>query len=142
MVISAPTGTAAFLFTDVEGSTPLWGLGRAAMATAVAWHDEIVRDAIDSCGGYVFATGGDGFAAAFHRADDAVDAAVALQRALGEKDWPTAGPIRVRCGVHVGDAQERDGDYFGPTVNRAARVSDAGHGGQIVVSSVTAALLE
>src|SRR5262249_13843446 len=94
---------------------------------AVAAHD-----------GYVFATGGDGFAVAFPRADDAVRAAVDAQAALLAEAWPPAAELRVRMGIHTGDAAQRDGDYFGPAVNRAARVMAVAHGGQLVGSATTA----
>ena len=94
-----------------------------------------------ACGGFVFATGGDGLAVAFDRAGDAVDAAVSAQRSLRAWSWPEPVVVRVRMGVHTGEAVEREGDYFGPTVNRAARLMAAGHGGQILLSGVTAQLV-
>ena len=135
-----PTGTVTFLFTDVEGSTRSWQDHQEAMASALARHDEIVREAIESNGGFVFSTAGDAFAAAFDRAADAVTAAVEAQRALAGEDWPPPVTVPVRMGLHTGEAEERGGDYFGLAVNRAARVMDAGHGGQVLLSSVTAAL--
>ncbi len=111
------------------------------MCAAVARHDELVRAAIDAHGGYVFATGGDGFSAAFQRAGYAVAAAVEAQAALAGEAWPAATPIRVRMGLHSGEVEERGGDFFGPEVNRAARLMGVAHGGQIVCSSVTAELL-
>jgi predicted ATPase/class 3 adenylate cyclase len=137
--VGAPSGTVTFLFTDVEGSTRLWERDPAAMRAALERHDKVVRDAIEAYGGAVFATGGDGFAAAFTRAGDAVAAAVDSQASLRRLDTPA--PIRVRMGVHTGEAVERDGDYFGPAVNRAARLMAAGHGGQVLCSGVTAALV-
>jgi class 3 adenylate cyclase len=110
------------------------------MQAALARHDGIVRRAVGSYGGLVFASGGDGFAVAFDRARDAPGAAVQAQRDLGADLWP--GPvIRVRMGRHTGEAAERDGDYFGPTVNRAARLMAVAHGGQVVCSEATAALV-
>jgi predicted ATPase len=97
---------------------------------------------IEAHGGYVFATGGDGFAAAFGRAADAVGAALAGQDALAAESWPVGVTIRVRMGVHTGEAMERDGDYFGPSLNRSARLMAAGHGGQVLCSLATAALVE
>ena len=133
-----PSGTVTFLFTDVEGSTRLWAADTEAMSASLLVHDAIVRDAIESNEGYVFATGGDSFAAAFTRASDAVSAAVAAQAALECADWP--GPaLKVRVGLHQGEAEERQGDYFGPVVNIAARVGAAGHGGQTVVTEAVRA---
>jgi predicted ATPase len=88
--------------------------------------------------GFVFSTGGDGFGAAFSRGGDALAAALAAQRALASEEWPEAIPLRVRMGLHTGEAEERDGDYFGPEVNRAARLMAVAHGGQIVCSQTTA----
>jgi predicted ATPase/class 3 adenylate cyclase len=130
-----PSGTVTFLFTDVEGSTRLWAADSDAMSASLLVHDGIVKEAIESAAGYVFATAGDSFAAAFARASDAVTAAQAAQSGLTDADWP--GPaLRVRIGMHLGEAEERGGDYFGPTVNIAARVEAAGHGGQVVLTEV------
>ncbi len=108
------------------------------MAASLALHDEIMRAGVDAHGGHVFSTAGDAFAVAFHSVDEAVRAAVEIQQGLLAAQWP--GPaVRVRMGVHTGDAEERDGDYFGPVLNRAARIMSAGHGGQILLSSVSAA---
>jgi predicted ATPase len=125
-----------FLFTDMEGSTRRWEEDPDAMRVAAARHDEIVRGAIEANGGYVFATGGDGFGAVFSRAADAVAAAEAAQAALAEVDG-----IAVRMGINTGEVHERDGDYFGPAVNRTARLMAAGHGGQVLISGVTAELV-
>jgi len=137
-----PGGTVTFLFTDIEGSTPLWDAHPVAMGAALARHDAIVRKAIDGADGHVFSTGGDGFGAVFARAGNAVSAAVAAQRALAAEPWPEAVNLRVRMGLHTGEVEERDGDYFGPPVNRAARLMGAAHGGQVVVSELTAGLLD
>ncbi len=137
-----PTGTVSFLFTDIEGSTPLWDSYPVAMGEALARHDEILRAAIDAQAGYVFSTGGDGLAAVFSRSDGAVAAAVAAQRAFGVEPWPEDVRLLVRMGVHTGEVHERDGDYFGPPVNRAARLMGAANGGQLVVSALTAELLD
>ena len=136
-----PSGTVAFLFSDIEGSTALWEADPAAMRDVLAGHDELVAAVVDAHGGVVFASMGDGIGAAFARAGDAVAAAVEIQRLLVQDTAPGGGRLRVRLGVHTGEAQERDGNYFGPTVNRAARLMAAAHGGQIVVSEVTAGLL-
>jgi predicted ATPase/class 3 adenylate cyclase len=127
-----------FLFTDIEGSTRLWEAAPDAMRTALACHETIVRGAIEDHGGYVFATGGDGFAAAFARPTDAIAAAEAAQEALGAEAWPDAVVLRVRMSLHTGVVEERDGNYFGPAVNRAARLMALAHGGQVVASAATA----
>ncbi len=130
---SIPTGTVALLFTDIEGSTKMWESHPAEMKSAVERHDAICRAAIETRSGYVFKTVGDAFCAAFAKASDAIAAAAAIRRELSAVEWgPT--PILVRAGVHAGAAEERDGDYFGQPVNRAARISAAGSGGQILVS--------
>ena len=129
-----PTGTVSFLFTDVEGSTPLWEQHPESMRRALERHDQILREAIDAHGGSVFSTAGDAFSAAFHTPGDAVGAALGAQRALQAEDWPDEARVRVRMGVHVGTVQERQGDYFGSAVNRAARLMGLGHGGQVLVS--------
>ena len=136
-----PSGTVTFLFTDIEGSTRLWEEQPDVMRAAVARHDELFRAVIEANKGYIFATGGDGFAAAFARPPDAVAAAESAQAALRAEAWPEAVVLKVRMGLHTGVVEERDGDYFGSAVNRAARLMAAGHGGQVLVSAATAALL-
>jgi predicted ATPase/class 3 adenylate cyclase len=138
-VEGVPSGTVTFLFTDVEGSTALWESDPDSMRLALERHDEAVRAAVDAHGGRVFATGGDGFAVGFARATDAVAAAVEAQVSL----WRLEGsvPVLVRMGIHTGEAVERGGDYFGPTVNRAARLMAVGHGGQVLCSGVTAGIV-
>jgi predicted ATPase len=111
------------------------------MRSALARHDGIVRRAIDAHGGYVFATGGDGFGGAFARAADGVASAFEAQRGLAEEVWPDEACLRVRMGLHTGEVEERDGDYFGSAVNRAARLTAVVNGGQIVCSAATAELL-
>ena len=135
-MLQQPSGTVTFLFTDIEGSTRRWEDDPDLMRDALAQHDTVVRATIEDHGGFVFATGGDGFAIAFQRASDAVSAAVDCQRALR-----TAGLPAVRMGLHTGEAVEREGDYFGPAVNRAARVMAVGHGGQVLVSGATEQVL-
>jgi predicted ATPase len=108
------------------------------MGAAMARHDELVRSAVEANGGYVFSTGGDGFAVAFARAGEAIAAAVGAQRALAGESWPAAAAIGVRMGLHTGEAEERGGDYFGSAVNRAARLTALAHGGQVVTSAATA----
>ena len=137
-----PTGTVSFLFTDIVGSTPLWDAHPAEMREALVRHDEILRKAILAADGHVFSTGGDGLGAVFSRAGNAVAAAVDAQFALRAEPWPEPIDLSVRMGVHTGEVHERDGDYFGPPVNYAARLMGAANGGQIVVSALTAGLLD
>ncbi|WP_424760152.1 ATP-binding protein [Mycobacterium sp.] len=127
-----PTGVVTFLFTDVEGSTRRWEADADAMRAALAAHDEALRSAIESHGGFMFKHTGDGVCAAFASPRSAVDAAVAAQRGL---------ELPVRMGIATGEAELRDGDYFGAVLNRAARVMAAGHGGQILLADSTAGLL-
>jgi predicted ATPase/class 3 adenylate cyclase len=136
-----PTGTVTFLFTDLEGSTRLWEEHPEAMRAALARHDEILRDAVEKRDGHVVKTTGDGLHAVFALAPDGVVAALDAQRALVAEDWTLPEPLRVRMGLHMGGAELRGGDYYGPAVNRAARVSGAAHGGQIVASAATADLV-
>jgi class 3 adenylate cyclase len=136
-----PSGTVTLLFTDVEGSTRLWEAERDAMAAALRRHDEILRGAIEQVGGYVFKTVGDSFCAAFSAARAGLDAALAAQRTLDAQSWPTSRPIVVRMGLHAGVCEERDGDYFGPAVNRTARLLTVASGGQVLLSGVAAELL-
>jgi predicted ATPase/class 3 adenylate cyclase len=136
--IVRPSGAVTFLFTDVEGSTRLWEQHDELMDVALAAHDEIIRSGIDGAGGYVFSTAGDAFAAAFESVGSACDAALEVQDRLVAHAWPTPEPIRVRMGLHVGVAHERGGDFFGPTVNRAARIMAAANGGQVVLSEACA----
>jgi predicted ATPase/class 3 adenylate cyclase len=136
-----PSGTVTFLFTDVEGSSRLWEQFPDAMRDALARHDEIVRSAIESHVGYVVKTTGDGAHAAFATAPDAVEAAVRAQVQLLGAVWPLPGGLRVRMGLHTGHAELREGDYYGPAVNRAARVAAAAHGAQIVISHATEELV-
>ena len=98
-------------------------------------HDELLRDAVESQGGVIVKNTGDGFHAVFATAHDAVTTAVAAQRALLADDWNIAETVRVRMGIHTGEAEVRDGDYIGGAVNRAERLMSVAHGGQIVVSS-------
>jgi predicted ATPase/class 3 adenylate cyclase len=136
-----PTGTVTFLFTDIEGSTTRWERDPQAMSEALARHDALLREAVESHGGFVFKTVGDAFCAVFHRADEAAACALAAQRALAREPWEAAGPLLVRMAVHSGAAEERDGDYFGPPVNRVARLLSAGHGGQILLSLASSELM-
>jgi class 3 adenylate cyclase len=139
--VGGPSGTVTFLFTDIEGSTALWERDAAAMQAMVEQHDGIVRAAVTEHGGVVFSTTGDGFAVAFDRAGDALSAALATQAELTSVIWPAELAVRVRIGIHTGEVQERGGDYFGPPVNRAARIMGAAPPGDILVSATTASLL-
>ncbi|RIL10306.1 adenylate/guanylate cyclase domain-containing protein, partial [bacterium] len=105
------------------------------MRGALARHDALVRSAIEAHGGHVFKTVGDAFCAAFQTAPAAVAAALAAQRALAAEAWPAEAPIAVRVGIHTGAAEAEGGDYFGPALNRVARLMGAGHGGQVLVSA-------
>jgi predicted ATPase/class 3 adenylate cyclase/Tfp pilus assembly protein PilF len=135
------TGNITFLFTDVEGSTSLWERTPKAMSGALSRHDEIMRTAIEAHNGHVFKTVGDAFHATFSAAPDALEAALEAQRALLHEAWDLTGPLRVRMALHTGVAEERDGDYFGPSLNRVARLLSAGHGGQILLSLATRELV-
>ena len=137
----APTGTVTFLFTDIEGSTTLWERHPDAMRDVLARHDTIVRDAIERNAGYVVKTTGDGAHAAFATAAAAAAAAVEGQRALAAEPWADGLALAVRMGLHTGSAQLRDGDYYGTSPNRAARVMAMAHGGQILCTEATAELL-
>ncbi len=136
--MALPTGTVTLLFTDIEGSTRLWDRHPDAMSAALERHDALMRSAIESSGGYVFKTVGDAFCAAFASGKDAVAAAGAAQRALHAEVWPSEATLRVRMALHTGECEERNGDYFGPAVNRIARLGATAHGGQVVVSRSTA----
>jgi predicted ATPase/class 3 adenylate cyclase len=142
-VTSPPTGTVTFLFTDIEGSTKLWESSPEAMRAALARHDQIMRDAAEERNGYVFKTVGDAFCCAFSTASAALEASLFAQRALFHGEgWPEeTGPLRVRMALHAGAAEERDGDYFGPPVNRVARLLSAAHGGQVLLSLATQELV-
>jgi predicted ATPase/class 3 adenylate cyclase len=139
---SIPSGTVSFVFTDIEGSTERWERDRAAMQSAVRRHDELVRSAIVEHDGHVFKTIGDAFCAAFWRPEDAAAALLDAQRRLADEDFSAVDGLRVRGAIHTGTADERDGDYFGPAVNRVARLLAIGHGGQVLVSGVSADLLQ
>jgi predicted ATPase/class 3 adenylate cyclase len=138
---SPPTGTLTFLFTDIEGSTRLWEHDAPAMQAALARHDELLKLAIEERGGYVFKTVGDAFCAVFPTASDALEAALEIQRRLLSSEWEQSEPLRVRMALHTGAAEERDGDYFGPPVNRVARLLSAAHGGQVLLSLPTQELV-
>lgn len=133
-----PSGTVTFLFTDIEGSTQLWEKHPEAMRDALAQHDSILREAIESHNGHVIKMTGDGIHSVFEKAVDAVNATLMAQRNLNSPICDLQ--IKVRMGLHSGEAEQRAGDYHGQVLNRAARIMAAGHGGQILLSSVTAEL--
>jgi predicted ATPase/class 3 adenylate cyclase len=136
-----PSGTVTFLFTDLEGSTRLWERHRVAMRPALERHDTLLRSAVEAFQGVVVKTTGDGLHAVFTSARRALEAALAAQRALAAEPWEIPGGLRVRMGLHTGDAIAEHGDYYGPATNRAARVMATAHGGQIVVSHATEEIL-
>lgn len=129
-----PSGTVAILFTDIEGSTLLWEQDGARMSQALAVHDALARSAVVACRGAVVKTTGDGMHAVFDDVSDALGATLALQQALADPAVTHGVALRVRCGVHVGEVERRDNDYFGSPVNRAARIMSAAHGGQVLLS--------
>lgn len=136
MELALPRGEVAFLFTDIEGSSRLWERDRAAMTSAVARHDALLAAAVAQQQGALFKHVGDMVQAAFHTPQQAVAAAVAAQRALAAEPWPLTGPIRVRMGVHLGEAAPNArGDYNQiACLNRLSRMMSAGHGGQVLLS--------
>jgi predicted ATPase/class 3 adenylate cyclase/Tfp pilus assembly protein PilF len=138
-MVDLPTGTVTFLFTDVEGSTRLWEQQPAAMKVATARHDAIVEMTVEHYGGALVRPRGEGDSrfAVFARASDAVAAAAALQAALTAEAWSTPAPLRVRLALHTGEADLREGDYYGTAVNRCARLRAIAHGGQILLSQST-----
>ena len=131
----------SFLSSDIEGSTQRWERFSEAMAGALRSHDAIVGTAIARNCGFVFKTVGDAFCVAFENARNAVDGALDAQRALAAADFDAVGGIAIRIAIHTGTADERDGDYFGPTVNRVARITAAAHGGQILFSAISGDLV-
>jgi predicted ATPase/class 3 adenylate cyclase len=139
--VSGAAPLMTFLMTDVEGSTRLWEQQREAMATALAKHDAVLRETIEAHHGQLVKSTGDGALANFRRAVEAVAAAIAIERRVTAEKWTTTEPLLVRVAVHSGEAEERAGDFFGPAVNRTARLLSIGHGGQILVSAATAELV-
>jgi predicted ATPase/class 3 adenylate cyclase len=138
-----PTGTVTFLLTDVEGSTRLWEADPDAMEEALARHERMIAEAVAAHHGTLLKQKGEGDSTflVFSRASDAAAAALACQRALQSEVWPDGIALRVRMAIHTAEAELRDGDYFGPTVNRTARLRATAHGGQIVVSQAAADLI-
>ena len=139
--VRAPSGTVTFLFSDIEGSTQRWDHDRAAMQEALRLHDRLMRESLAAHDGYVFKTVGDAFCAAFWTPESATAAALDAQRALGAADFSAVDGLRVRMAINTGTADERDGDYFGPVLNRVARLLSLGHGGQVLLSGIAAGLV-
>ena len=138
MVSDRPPETPTFAFTDLESSTRLWEAFPDAMKAAVERHDAILRDAVEDSDGRVVKVMGDGLMAVFSSPSAGVTACLEAQLKLQEEPWSATGPLRVRMGVHTGDAQARAGDFYGPSVNRAARIMAAAHGGQVLLSGLVA----
>jgi class 3 adenylate cyclase len=138
---SLPGGTVTFLFTDIEGSTRLLQALGDDYAEVVREHRRLLREHLGAKGGAEVDTQGDAFFYSFPRATQAVAGAVAAQRALGAHDWPQGAEVRVRMGLHTGEPSVGDEGYLGLDVVRAARICSAGHGGQILLSETTRALL-
>ncbi len=134
-------GTVTFVFTDIEGSTELLKRLGDRYADALAEHRGVIRDAFAARGGQEIDTQGDAFFFCFERARDAVAAAVAAQRALAEHVWPEGTALRVRMSLHTGEPVVGEEGYVGIDVHRAARICAAGHGGQVLLSATTAALV-
>jgi DNA-binding NarL/FixJ family response regulator/class 3 adenylate cyclase len=137
-----PTGTVTFVFTDIEGSTALVRRLRDRYHDVLADHERLLKTAFEEFGGSMIDSQGDSLFVCFRRARDAVHAAVAAQRALLAHPWPKGGEVRVRMGIHTGEAGLSDNRYHGLAVHRARRICDAGHGGQILLSQTSHTLLE
>jgi class 3 adenylate cyclase len=139
--MTLPAGTVTCVFTDIEGSTALVKRLGDRYGDVLRTHRRIVRDTFGPSGGVEIDTQGDSFFFAFPRAREAVAAAVEVQRAHATADWPEGAPVRVRIGLHTGEPTVGDEGYLGLDVVRAARISAAGHGGQILLSETTRALV-
>ncbi len=136
-----PSGTVTFLFTDVEGSTRLLERHPEAFRSALGRHHAILHEAVEQNGGSVFETVGDAVYAAFASPRDAVEAALQAQRDLQGASGGEGGPLRVRMGLHTGEVERQGEHYFGPALYRCARLTNAAHGAQVVLSSATAELV-
>jgi predicted ATPase/class 3 adenylate cyclase len=134
-----PSGTVTFLFTDIENSTSLWEKYPETMKSALAKHDSILKEVVESNNGQIIKTTGDGIHAVFSTAMDAVNASLEVQRTFQTSEvWETPEvSLRIRMGLHTGEAELRDDDYYGQALNRAARIMSIGHGGQILISETT-----
>jgi predicted ATPase/class 3 adenylate cyclase len=141
---SLPTGTITFLFTDIENSSVMWDQNQASMRAAMLRHDALIESIVENFRGVNVRPRGEGDSrfAVFWKASDAAAAAVDIQQKITQESWPTALAIRVRIGLNTGEADLREGDYYGPIVNRAARVRNCAHGGQVLLTQVTYHLLK
>ncbi|MGB3715567.1 MAG: adenylate/guanylate cyclase domain-containing protein [Candidatus Promineifilaceae bacterium] len=139
---NVPTGTVSFLFTDIVESTRHWEEHPETMRVALARHDELLTDAADAQNGYIFKNVGDALCISFQTVAEALETAVAGQRALATMEQPEVESLQVRMAIHCGECYERGGDYFGPTVNRVARLQAVAYGGQIVISQAAYELLQ
>src|SRR5437660_3570059 len=138
--MNASSSFSTFLFTDIEGSTSMWEAQPEQMAQAIARHDALRSEAVQSRRGRVIKTTGDGIYATFADAADALDAVIAIQMSLTNPSATAGLSLRVRCGLHAGDVHERDNDFFGSTINRTARIMNAAYGGQVLLSQTMADL--
>ena len=136
-----PTGAVTFLFTDLEESSRLWDEYPEAMQAALARHDAILRGGVEASQGFIVKSTGDGLHAVFASPDDALRSALEIQQSFLAQAWDVTGPLKVRMGLHTGQAHLREGDYYGPAVNRAARVMSVAAGGQVLLSNVTTELV-
>lgn len=135
-----PAAVTTLLFTDIEGSSRLWDREPERMGTALARHDAIARSVVEEGGGAIVKMTGDGIYAAFSDPADALAAGLRLQQALADPEATGGVALRVRTGIHAGVCERRDGDFFGPAVNRAARLMSIAHGGQVLISRAAASL--
>src|SRR6476619_5832139 len=138
-----PTGTVTFVFSDIEGSTQRWEQHPEPMRVALARHDQLIETLVEQHAGVVVRPRGEGDSrfAVFPRASDAVAAAAAVRQALHQEPWPADTPLRVRMALHTGEADLREGDYYGSAVNRCARLRAVAHGGQTLLSRATCDLV-
>ena len=141
MTLQPPVGTVTFLFTDIEGSTRLQEDYPQLIRETLIRHDSILWGAVGDYNGTVYRHTGDGMCAAFTNASDAVAAALQAQQHLAQEDWGEVGAVRVRMGIHTGEAAERQGTYFGSTLNHVSRIMSIGHGGQVLLSNTAADLV-
>src|SRR5262245_2682440 len=139
-----PSGVVTFLLTDIEGSSALWEADPAAMADSLERHDEIIAGCTEAHGGRLPKSQGEGDSplTVFPRASEALACAAELRTSFGEAEWEAGLELRVRIAIHTGEAHERDGDYFGPAVNRAARLRALADGGATLLSQATAEIVQ
>ncbi|HZA27745.1 MAG TPA: adenylate/guanylate cyclase domain-containing protein, partial [Actinomycetota bacterium] len=141
MAAPLPTGTVTFVFTDIEGSTLLLRQLGDLYAEVLRDHGQIIRSALEREGGAEIGTEGDSFFAVFPSPAAAVRAVIEVQRALAAQSWPQGAEVRVRMGLHTGEGTRAGDGYIGIDVHRAARIGDAAHGGQVLLSGPTEALI-